>query len=325
MTATPSSRFSVPSRSLPALLAALAAFAFVSCNSGSDSGAGGGDRLIANADGKAFKAVPLSLAAQVNGGVPGNVLFLGTDNTGGGSRSITVTLYNVYGPGEYPLGTDMSAYGGIGQYGEGTGEGGDAKSWITESNGRAGRVVLKTIGNGRITGTFEYVSGPGKGNTLGVDRTITDGEFDLPYKGVYVPAAANKGGYVRAMLNKKSYNAATVMGSLKDYLGQAGAQVVSINSENGISLMLEGVTAKGTYAMANVSPIRTLTAGRNGGTAETCCWQSGPGASGTLIVDSISADRIKGRFSGTLKPSAGKPATADLLIEDGVFDVPVSF
>lgn len=304
-------------------LSILSILTLSACDSGTGS-ASGGDKLTAKIDGKAFEAAAISLSAQVDFGVPGAVQFLGNQTVDGVNRGITVTLYNVYGPGEYPLGTDISVFGGIGQLGEGTGSGGDANSWITRSNGASGKVVLKSIGDGRMTGTFEYTCGPGKKNAPGADRAVTDGAFDLAYKGVFVPAAEGKGSRVRATLNGKPYNAATVIGLLKDYTGKDGFQFSSVTSENGVSIHLEGVTAPDSFGLANVPPIRTLIAGLTGGTAEFCCWQSVTGNTGYIVVTSLSANRVKGRFAGTIKPSAGKPATADLVIENGVFDVGLS-
>jgi hypothetical protein len=306
-----------------AALSGLSIFTLAACDSGTGSASGGG-KLTARIDGKAFEAAAISLSAQVNSGVPGAVIFLGNQPVDGVDRGITVTLYNVYGPGEYPLGTDMSVFGGIGQTGEGTGSGGNANTWITKNNGRSGKVVLKTIGEGRMTGTFEYTCEPGKNNALVADRAVTDGEFDLGYTGTFVPAAESKGSRVSATLNGKPYYAASVNSLLKDLTGNAGFQFSSTTSENGVSMHLEGVTAPDSFGLANVSPIRVLIAGRNGGTAEYCCWQSVTGNPGYIVITSLSADRVKGRFAGTIKPSAGKAATADLVIENGIFDVGLS-
>jgi hypothetical protein len=299
------------------------ALTLAGCNGGTESSAGG-DKLTATIDGKPFESAAIGLSAQVNFGVPGAVLLGGSQAIDGISRSITITLYNVYGPGEYPLGTDMSVFGGIGQTGEGTGVGGNANSWITRSNGRSGKLVLKSIGDGRMTGTFEYTCEPGRNNALGVDRAVANGEFDLAYKGTFVRAAESKGSRVSATLNGKPYYAASVNALLKDYTGKDGFQFSSLNSEHGLSIMLEGVTKPETLSLANISPIRTITAGRNGGTAEFCCWQLGEGATGTIIVTSYTSARVAGRFSGTIKPTAGKAATQDLVIENGVFDVGLS-
>ena len=308
------------------MLAAFVCFAITGCNSGSDSGAQGGDAFTARIEGRSWAATPISISAQVGFGVPGALLMVGTGTEGGLSRSITITVHNVHGPGEYILGVGQEIFGGTASVGEGTGAGGDALTWITPGNGRAGTFTIKAIGSGRVSGTFAYTTEPGVKNETGTTRTVTDGAFDLPYTGTFVPAPESKGSLATATLNKKPYTAATVYARLFDYTGQPGITITTINSENGYNLSLQGVTAKGSYPINNTPPgqMISIVGGRNGGDGESCCWQSpNPGSTGTIIITEITATRIKGTFSGNLKPNAGKPATADLLIEDGAFDVAV--
>jgi hypothetical protein len=155
---------------------------------------------------------------------------------------------------------------------------------------------------------------------------VTDGAFDLPYTGTFAPAPENKGSLATATLNKKAYTAAGARGSLLDFTGQAGITITTTNSENGYSLIMQGVTAEGSYPINNMSPNSiSIVGGRNGANPETCCWQSSnPGSTGTIVITGLTSTRIKGTFTANLKPNAGKPATADLLIEDGAFDVAVT-
>ena len=295
------------------------------CNSGSDAGSGGGEGFTAKIEGKAWTAAPISISAQVGFGVPGALLLGGTHTDGGLSRSITITVHNVHGPGEYILGVGQEIFGGTASVGEATGSGGDALTWTTPGNGRAGTFTIKAIGSGRVSGTFAYTTEPGVKNTTATTRTVADGAFDLPYTGTFVPAPESKGSMATATLNKKPYTAASAYARLLDFTGLPGITITTINSENGYSLVLEGVTAEGSYPINNMSPNSvSIVGGRNGGTAEACCWQSAnAGSTGTVSITEITATRIKGTFTANLKPNAGKPATADLLIEDGVFDVAV--
>jgi hypothetical protein len=311
---------------LAVVLAALACFGLPGCNSGSDSGSSGGDGFTAKIEGKAWAAAPISISAQVGFGVPGALLMVGSATDGGLTRSITITIYNVHGPGEYILGVDENIFGGSALVGEGTGSGGDALVWATPDNGRAGTFTIKSIGSGRVAGTFAYTTEPGVKNTTATTRTVTEGAFDLPYTGTFVPAPESKGSLATATLNKKSYTAASANARLKDFTGGPGITITTLNSENGYSLILQGVTAKGTYPINNMSPNSvSIVGGRNGNDPETCCWQSAnAGSTGTIVITDITATRIKGTFTGNLKPNAGKPATSDLLIEDGAFDLAVS-
>jgi hypothetical protein len=130
----------------------------------------------------------------------------------------------------------------------------------------------------------------------------------------------NKGSALSARLGGAYYNAATVVAFDKDFTGQPGIRISTANSLNGINLELQGVTAPGTYTLANTQPIRTLSAGRNGGDAAHCCWQTAAGDIGEIVVTSLDANRVKGTFRGVIKPSAGKPAAAPLEILEGTFD-----
>jgi hypothetical protein len=104
-------------------------------------------------DGKEWEAAPISIVAQANSGVAGAVMILGTQTLDGKSSSLTMTVYNVGGIGKYPLGVDISVFGGIGQVGESEGSG-NAQSWITDASGSAGMVEITSLEGGRIVGTF---------------------------------------------------------------------------------------------------------------------------------------------------------------------------
>lgn len=315
-------RIPIPSTLFAA--AAIAALMATRCDSGTSAGSGSGTVFTASVEGKAFQASEISIVAQAVPAVPGCLMLLGSQTAGGLTSSITLTLYNVAGPDEYPLGTDMSVYGGIGQVGEGTGSGGDANSWITEANGRAGKVNLTKLSDGRAAGTFEFTTVAGHNSKVGGTRTVANGKFDVPFTGTLATIAPNQGNRVSATLNGKPYNAGTVLGgSLTVFTGGAGVTFSSANSENALSITLEGVTAPDSVGLSNFSPVRLITIGRTGGTAEFCCWQTDAAGTGKIVVTSLTANRVKGRFSGTLKATAGKPATRDLVIENGEFDIGV--
>jgi hypothetical protein len=293
---------------------------------GGDSGGpdGGSSGLTARVDGVRWEAEPISIAASAVAGVPGGLLVLGTETSGGITRSVIVTLYNVRGPGTYALGVGSEVYGGTGQVGEGTGNGGDANSWITENTGDAGSVTITTLSGGRIKGTFAFVADTGHNNTTAETRTVTDGEFDLPFTGTLVPVPANKGSKVSAEYGSRFYNAWSVNGLLQDLTGGPGFQFSTSTKYDGLSIHLQAVTDTGTFSLSSVAPIRVITAGHNGGDASHCCWGGGGSvlpSTGTIKVTSISATRVQGTFNGILQPQTGKPATTPLVITDGTFDV----
>jgi hypothetical protein len=159
-------------------------------------------------------------------------------------------------------------------------------------------------------------------NTAGGTRMVTEGKIDLPYTGPLSAVPANVGSKVSAKLNGMSYNAWAVTARLQDFTGAAGVSIDSHSSLNQVDLAMVGVTAPGSYPISNSSPMRTVLAGRNGGDASSCCWgQNAGGDSGTIVITSLTPDRVQGTFSGTLQPQPGKPATVPMVITDGVFDV----
>lgn len=288
---------------------------------GDDNGGGGGSGFTAVVAGDAWEATPISILANANAGVAGTVLITGTDNSGGVNRGITLTLYNVRGPGEYALGVGSAVYGGRASTGQSTG-GGDADLWSTPNSGVAGTVSLTQVSGGRVVGTFAFTGEPGDDNIDMSYRTVTSGEFDLALNGTLATLPANQGSKVSAKFNGQLYNAWGVNGVLTDHTGGPGIRVSTSTGEHGLSLELEGVTTTGTYAISDAAPSRVVLAGHNGGDANHCCWGLNAGGDvGTITVTSITADRVQGTFSGTLQAQPGKPATTPLVVTEGTFDV----
>jgi hypothetical protein len=308
------------------LLLAGLGVAAVNCGGGtSENGGGGGTGFTAEVDGQPWEAEPISIAAQAVGGIPGALLVLGSQTSGGTTTSLTITLYNVTGPGTYALGVSSTVYGGIGQVGEGTGAG-NGQSWITDNIGTAGTVVITTLSGGRIAGTFQYTTVAGHSNTVGGTRTVTNGQFDLAFTGTLTPVPDNVGSKVTALFNGDEYNAWSVSGLLQDHLGGPGFQFSTSTKEHAVSILLSGVTAPGTFTLSNTGDARIISAGHNGGDADHCCWGGGATGDdvGTVTITSITAARVKGTFSATLQPTPGKPATTPLVITDGTFDVGIN-
>lgn len=329
---------STPSRParLGALLLGLTAWACGGGSSGDSSGDGGagvgsssgspkvgsaGSGFRAKIDGKRWEAEPIGVTARA-GGVPGGLVLVGSQSASGMSQSISISLAAVTGPGTYALGVGPGVIGGTASVGEAPLGTGNGNAWETELNGLSGTVQIIKLDTTKIVGTVAFTATAGKRNTIGGTRTVTEGEFDLPLKGTLPPVPPNVGSKVSATLGGRPYNAWAVNTSLQDFMGGAGVNISTTSSENTLSLMLVGVTAPGTYAISNTGPQRFISAGRNG--TPECCWgQNGNGETGTINITSLSPARIKGTFSATLRPSPGKPATAPLMITDGVFDVGV--
>lgn len=288
------------------------------CGGGGDSnGPGGGSGFTARVDGQSWEATPISIAANPIHGLPGALLITGTESNGGVSRSITVTLQNISGPGTYPLGVGSSVIGGTGLYGE-AGDG-----WVTDSKGTAGTAHITTLTASHIAGTFEFVAQPGQNNSVTEDRVITNGRFDLPFGGAIDAVPANQGSAVTATLGSELYIAWSVNGLLRDHLGGAGFQFSSSTSDHGLSVLLSGTITPGTYTLSNTGSVRIVSAGHNGGDASHCCWGGGNTGNdaGTVTITSITGTRVKGTITATLQPQPGKPAQTPLVVTDAAFDV----
>lgn len=300
------------------LLGTAAVAAIGACGGGGDSsGPSGGSGFTARIDGVAWEALPISIAANPVNAIPGALLITGAESNGNTSKAITLSLYNVTGPGTYALGVSSTVFGGIGQVGDA------GQSWITDNIGTAGTVTITTLTASRIVGTFEFTAVPGLQNTVGGDRVVTNGRFDLPFGGALTPVPANVGSKVIASLGGTTYNAWSVSGLLQDHLGGAGFQFSSTTKDHGVSILLSGVTQPGTYTLSNTGAIRLVSAGHNGGDANHCCWGGGNTGNdvGSITITSITADRVKGTLTATLQPVPNKPATTPLVITDASFDV----
>jgi hypothetical protein len=296
----------------------------IGCGGGESGGSAGGAGFTAKIDGQEWAAAPIGISAGPILAVPGAFLVVGSQVVNGKSLGITITMNVVNGPGKYPLGTGTGVFGGTASVGEGTGVGGDANVWQTPLNGLAGTIDITTLSAGRIVATFEFRGEAGRNNMLGGMRTVTEGKIDLPYMGTLPVLAEKVGSKVSATLGGKPYNAWSVNGRLKDFVGGDGVSVDSTSSENALSLMLQGVTGPGTYTLSNMMPVHALTAGKNSNTdATVCCWGAAGDNldTGQVVITSLTPARVKGTFSGTLQPRKGKPATTPLVVTDGVFDV----
>jgi hypothetical protein len=273
-------------------------------------------------DGTQWVAESISISAGPIKPLPGSLLVVGSQNAGGKITGLNLTLGNVTGPGTYALGVGSEVIGGIASIGETPTGTHDSTVWETPLDGVSGQVVITTLTPDRLVATFSFVAAPGKNNLLGGTRTITEGQIDLPFSGALTPVPENVGSKVSATLNDAPYNAWLVSGMLKDFTGAAGVNISTASSVNALSLMLQGVTAPGSYAISDATPLRTITAGHTGGDAGHCCWGLNAGGDvGTITITSLTAARVKGTFSGTLQPQPGKPATTPLVVTDGAFDV----
>ncbi len=283
------------------------------CGGGGDSNGPGGSSsgLTARVDGSSWAAEPISVGASAVAGVPGGLVIIGTETAT--LVTLSLSLFNVTGPGTYALGVGPTVYGGFASLSDGAGP------WSTPLNGVAGTVTITTLSGGRVKGTFAYTVEPGVGNSAGGTRVVTQGKFDLPLQGTVAPVPDNQGGSVTATLGGKAYGAWLIAPSIPV---AGGVEFSTTSSENALTIILSGITVPGTYTLSTTAPTRFLIVGLNVGPPGVCCWGvTGSPNVGTVTVTSLTATRVKGSFSATLAPDVGKPATTPLVVTNGSFDV----
>ena len=268
-------------------------------------------RVSAKVDGVAWSdasnaATSIALSAQ-----PGIYVMNATGSVGGVLQTIGLTMYNIRGPGTYPIGVGTTVVGASGILSVSTGAG-----WSTPLTGAAGTLVLTEVSATRLVGTFNMTLTPISGGATGT-RTVTEGQFNVPLSltatGTVPDNAGNK---VSATLGSTPFNASAVAGSYTASSGQL--VIIAGNTTQTVSLTLSGITAPGTYPLTSATSTRQLGVSTLSPTTQS--WSSsGTGGSGTVVVTSLTASRIIGTFSGTLAPSLG--TTTTMSVTNGVFDV----
>jgi len=222
---------------------------------------------------------------------PGLYSIAGLRTTGSNNYTMVFSLWNIPGPGTYPLGVNLQMFGGTVVLSQPPSNG-----WSTPLNGNAGEIVISTLSATQIAGTFEFTTDPQIGTTG--TRTITDGEFDIPI---------NAGGAGAAPANKGS-SFSGMLGTSAIYGAQATQLVVSGNltmifqdDTRTITVGIANMTGTGVYALSSSAPVRSIQVGDVSGAA----WNSNlTGGSGSVNL-TVTADRISGTFTATVIGAAG--------------------
>lgn len=269
--------------------------------------------MTAVVDGAPWSAHELSVAAIP--GQSGLFTITGADNSSGGSVSINLALYNVRGPGAYPLGVSFEIVGGWAQYSTG------GVVWATPYSGAAGVVNITTLTPTRIAGTFEYVAELSSGSSGTQSHTITNGQFDLPMtttSGTLPTVPEQAGSIIRATIGGNAFNAASGFATTSHMGNGLGFNAHDLVYQ--LSLSLAGITTAGTYTLSQSSN-RLINISGLGQGSPVCCWGLQANGSGTVTITSVTATRLKGTFSATLYPQAGSGQTGTLAITNGTFDI----
>ena len=188
-------------------------------------------------------------------------------------------------------------------------------------SGADGSITITSLTATQMSGTFNFVVTGSAGS-----RTVTDGDFSVTVKALTTigPIPDNAGSTLSVTLGGAPWNAAFVQGNITNspLLGAGFLQISSTNSMRGVSITLSGVTGPGTYALGNTGTVTRQIGVTNVANPLSGMWTSiGSGASGSVVITTMTATRIKGTFTATLVPAAGSTTAGNLAVTNGTFDV----
>lgn len=155
-------------RSITALAISLA-LAACGKDSGTGPSGGGGNSLTATVDGGSFKASSITVGASH---VQNILSVQGTEPSAGiaGTRTISLTVMGVTGPGTYSL----TSNGSVGQYVVLTSTG--SNGWVSSLVGGSGTLEVTQLDSKNVKGTFSFTGLPASEGVQG-NKTVTNGKF----------------------------------------------------------------------------------------------------------------------------------------------------
>ncbi len=265
------------------------------CGGGDPSNPGGGGNGITNftakVDGVDWN--PEFAVTAINGAA-GTYSITALRVSGSNNYTMVFSLYNITGPGTYPLGVGVFVFGGtalISQVG--------TDGWSTPLSGAAGQIVITTLSATRMVGTFEFVATPITGTAA--NKTVTQGVFDIPVSGTFgvLSATGNQGNSLTGNIS----GAFVASGALATLTGATPQLTITAqNLVRSVSIGVANMTGPGTYTLSATTPVRTIQVGDGLGAA----WTSATaGGSGSVVITSVTATRIMGTFTATVIGVAG--------------------
>lgn len=265
--------------------------------------------MTASIDGQSFSAdQSAGAAASISGNNTVSVLTLTGSHVVSSTnfQTIVLALYNMGGPGTYPLGVNSTNFGGIGTVAEGS------TAWVTPLNGTAGTVIVTSLTSSRIAGSFNFTGG--QLATPSATRTVSNGAFDLPITGTLGTVQPYQGSTMKATLGGAAWIGATIVvvaktGGVYSFGGLSLAS--GVTGASNVNVILNGVTGPGTYPLAPGMSSISVTIG------STAHSSSLTGSSGSVVVSSVDANRLKGTFTGTLASGGA----SSLSVTNGTFDI----
>jgi len=283
---------------------------------GIDNGSNsGGTHMTAKIDGVAWGGGSASFITAVQA-LPGAYSITATQTSASQAVTMTISLANIRGTGTFPLGVGPQVPGGSVILATST------NSWSSPMSGADGSITITSLTATQIAGTFNFTVAGSSGT-----RTVTEGDFNAPITRIGTVGAIpdNAGSTFSVTLGGSAWNAAFVQGSVTTSSQPGVGQtlvVASTNSTRGVSITLTGVTGPGTYALGNSGAVTRQMTVTNVTNPLSNMWSSiGAGASGSVIITSMTASRVKGTFSATLVPTPGSTTTGNMVVTNGAFDV----
>jgi hypothetical protein len=275
------------------------------CGGGGPTNGGnnGVDNFTARIDGVDWNAEFAPAAVNISAG---NYVVTAVRATGSNNYTMVFNLYNLPGPGTYPLGVLLSMTGGNTLISQPPSNG-----WTSPLNGNSGQIVITTLSATQMVGTFEFVAAPMAGTTD--TRTITLGEFDIPITaGGPGVAPANKGGSASATVGANAFYASQFVQQVNS--GTLTLLLTDDATPRSITFTIANMTGTGAYTLG-ASPLRVIQVGSGTGQA----WTSNTAGGNGSVSLTVTADRISGTFTATVI-GVGGGATGPMTIS-GTFNV----
>jgi hypothetical protein len=291
-----------------------ALFALTACGSNPAAPGGGGNQNLPNMSAKVDGVLwQPTIAVQAVNVAAGIYTITASRITGSNNYTMVIQLYNIKGPGTYPLGVLPTVFGGSAQLSQPP-----ANGWSTPSNGTSGEIVITTLTATRMVASFRFDTSPLLPNSPGNPK-VTDGTLDIPVSGTGGFALAKQGSSMTGNIGG-TFVASGVSGSLTNAGGSNPVfTLVGTNGTRNVTLSIANMTGPGTYPLQAALPVRSIqTSGIPGNLLAS--WGSQiTGGSGSITISSVTADRFIGSFTGTLVPLGGG-ATGNLVVS-GSFEL----
>lgn len=298
-----------------ALLAATVLLA-VACGGESGPSDDADGHFTARINGEDFSSDPayVNLGVNVTEVAPGLYVIAGAHVEGTSSEAVNLTLYNVRGPGTYPIGVGATVVGASGVVTD------DGKGWGTDLSGSAGTITITELTATRVKGTFSFTAQAVTGGATGT-REVTNGDFDLKVNsnGTLPTVPDQNGSSASGTVGTTPWTASTIV------TGGVTSGLFLFNAGNTVTtttVTISDFTGVGTYPLETGLQARTVAVSGpvSNPSGSNCCWGAGAGMSGSIVITSATSTRIKGSYDVTLPAIPGGDATGTITTS-GTFDV----